>query len=76
MRHQQYLVVPFRPYGCQRRIDVGEIFRKAFAEKRILVRQDRAPVFPQIHRVKVVTMRIHAVSQLLLEEIVVITVDI
>ena len=76
MRHQQYFAVPFLPDNGQGRVKVSKIFRQAFAEKRILVRQDRTSVLAEIRGIKIVSVSIHAVAQLLLEEVVVISVYI
>lgn len=76
MGHQQDSVIPFRTYGCQCRIDIREILRKAFAEKRILVGEDGTPVFSQVHRIEVVAVCIHAIAQLLLKKVIVVTMNI
>ena len=76
MSHQQDSVIPFRTYGCQCRIDIREILRKAFAEKWILVGEDGTPVFSQVHRIEVVTVCIHAITQLLLKKVIVVTMNI
>ena len=76
MGHQQDPVISFRTYGCQCRIDICEILREAFAEKRILVGEDGTPVFSQVHRIEVVTICIHAIAQLLLKKVIVVTMNI
>ena len=76
MRHQQYLVVVLFPDNGQSRINICKILFQAFAEERILTRQDRAAVFAEVHGVEIVAMCVHAVAQLLLKEIIIVAMYI
>ena len=57
-------------------IEVCKILFQAFAEERILVRQYRASVLAEVHSIKVITVGIHAVTQLFLKKIVIVAMYI
>ena len=76
MCHQQYFVIPFFLNDGKSSIEVCKILFQAFAEERILVRQYRASVLAEVHSIKVITVGIHAVTQLFLKKIVIVAMYI
>ena len=76
MCHQQYFVIPLFLNNGKGSIEVCKILFQAFAEERILVRQYRASVLAEVHSIKVITVGIHAVTQLFLKKIVIVAMYI
>ena len=74
--HQPNPLVPLGANRGERRVDVREILTEILAEEGILVRAERASVFPEVERIEVVTPCVDTIAKLSLEEIVVIAVHV